>query len=477
MIGLDLRESIVQIHHVARDDIVGAGFVVSDRLVVTCAHVVEAAREKPDDKIKVVFHVNRESRWANVIPEAWRGPEGDDIAILLLDGGLPVQVKALVLSSSIGCEGHPFRSLGYSQVGDVEGLWATGEIQGIVKQSDGRQLLQLASPELDRGISGSPVLDLTRARVVGMVTAVYYPDQTTKFRDTALATLAETIHQTCSEIPLAPVPLRELIGPGYPRLPALMDRRFWAVLGYRLRLLARVRPMLALFLVLGVVLMGLAVAKTADAWLNRNWTPIEGNSALLCTDDWNCSWPTAPFEIQVAEVTNRDYLDCVQSKQCDPPGGAWRLESSGWTFPPELGQHPVFISNWEEAGRYCGFIGARLPTEAEWILAARGGSTRKYPWGDEFDAGKANIFESRKGDTVAVNQDPGASTQPIRHLIGNLREWVDGAVDPHDRSKGFGVPIGKGGSYMDSAAYSTIDTRFQGNQIPYSGVRCARDRR
>jgi hypothetical protein len=189
----DLETSVVSVVD-AEGRIVGTGFVVSERLLLTCAHVVQAVGSGPGGRIIIRFHAGGEQREALVSEEGWRPRENEDVAVLQLDADLPAGVLPVTLGGAEGSDGHPFRAFGYPPVGNVEGLWATGKIEGVVRET-GRQLLQLTSQNLAQGISGAPVLDETRQQVVGMVTSVVHPDSTTKHRDTGFATPAESLRQ------------------------------------------------------------------------------------------------------------------------------------------------------------------------------------------------------------------------------------------------------------------------------------------
>ncbi len=69
--------------------------------------------------------------------------------------------------------------------------------------------------------------------------------------------------------------------------------------------------------------------------------------------------------------------------------------------------------------------GGRLPTNDEWEVAARGETGWLYPWGDEFDAARANVSESGWARTTPVNAYPnGASPVGCFDMLGNVQEWV-----------------------------------------------------
>lgn len=474
---LDPHNVIVQIHHATKPIVVGTGFVIGQDLIVTCAHVIESGGYTPSDKVKVVLHETGQDRTAYVLPDAYQPANGDDVAFLHLEAALPKAVKPLPLGESEGCNGHRFQAFGYARVGTIEGVFASGEIKGLVKQSDGRPLLQLASPELDRGISGSPVFDTDRQHVVGMVTAVYYPDSTTKHRDTALATPAEVLHRICPQVPLLSPPWGELFFKnGRLRSEQFLRRSVWSQIWRRLRTWARVRPVQMVAGAMTTVLLIVLAIMAGQSYLNRGWRTIPGGTAMLGASDDFCAESVPPFEIQVTEVTNQDYLPCVRKGNCSAPP-IWSVSPQGWLYPSGEGQHPVFGLTWQDADAYCRSVGARLPTEAEWVLAARGSTTRNYPWGDVFDASRANLYESTPRDTWAVMPGNGArcNDQQVCDMIGNVREWVSDTVkDPCVSSKGAGAHVAKGGAFSDSASYVTIWLRMQSDEAPYVGVRCVR---
>ena len=188
----------------------GAGFLVAGRLAVTCAHVVEAAGSGPGQPVSVRFHRGGRPQAARVLAEGWspcpRGQahSGDDAAFLELDvpEGQPVTLGFAAQSS-----GHEFLALGYPEGGSVAERWGQGQVGGLV-QVPGYTLplLQIQGEEVDRGLSGGPVLDRENDRVVGMVTG--YEDVTRRPPAPALriayATAAETLRRLRPELRLLP---------------------------------------------------------------------------------------------------------------------------------------------------------------------------------------------------------------------------------------------------------------------------------
>ena len=133
-------------------------------------------------------------------------------------------------------------------------------------------------------------------------------------------------------------------------------------------------------------------------------------------------------------------------------GTPWWLGVRGadWAHPggrnstiEGLGDHPVVHVSWNDAAAYCAWAGRRLPTEAEWERAARGGlESAKYPWGDEeVDAGgwRANIWQGGFPQHNTVD-DGWLTTAPVRTFtpngfglwqpIGNVWEWCADWFDP-----------------------------------------------
>lgn len=126
-------------------------------------------------------------------------------------------------------------------------------------------------------------------------------------------------------------------------------------------------------------------------------------------------------------------------------GLSWwaRVEKADWRKPGGPGthirkksDHPVVHVSWHDASAFARWAGKRLPTEAEWECAARGGlEQRRYPWGDELTPGRkhqCNIWQGRFPDEDTA-EDGWAGTAPARsyrangfglyQMAGNVWEW------------------------------------------------------
>lgn len=168
-----------------------------------------------------------------------------------------------------------------------------------------------------------------------------------------------------------------------------------------------------------------------------------------------------------------------------PAGTPWWLGVRGadWAHPggrdssiEGLGDHPVVHISWNDAQAYCAWAGRRLPTEAEWEYASRGGlHAARYPWGDdEVDAGgwRANIWQGTFPSENTLD-DGFLTTAPVRtfepngyglwQTVGNVWEWCADWYDPRYYAQSPAVaPTGperggarvlRGGSYLCHISY------------------------
>jgi HD-GYP domain-containing protein (c-di-GMP phosphodiesterase class II) len=182
------------------DLVVGAAFLVSDRLVATCAHVVESAGAKVGGKISLRLSNGREID-AVVEPDFWRDPDAEDVSILRLDE--PIEnIQPVILGSSSGTKGHNFSTFGFPNKGQE--LMGGGEIIGQAT-INGIKVLQLRSPEVTPGFSGAPIFDEITKRVVGMVVAITPPDEYQRLGTTAFAIPSEALWLICPELQISDI--------------------------------------------------------------------------------------------------------------------------------------------------------------------------------------------------------------------------------------------------------------------------------
>ncbi|MGW2251157.1 nSTAND1 domain-containing NTPase [Kitasatospora sp. NPDC001660] len=179
-------------------EVVGAGFLVADGVLVTCAHVVGDAGGGPGGSVRLVFpHVaGAPAVEGQVLGEPWRGAEGDDVAIVRLSG-TPMGARALPLGSAAGCTSHRVRSFGFPAQAPQGGHFGFGVAGDLLPPGEGRgALLQLTDAnDLTTGFSGGPVLDEVTGLVIGMVTEITAPDAYQKGLGIAYVTPAQTLRE------------------------------------------------------------------------------------------------------------------------------------------------------------------------------------------------------------------------------------------------------------------------------------------
>jgi formylglycine-generating enzyme required for sulfatase activity len=174
-------------------------------------------------------------------------------------------------------------------------------------------------------------------------------------------------------------------------------------------------------------------------------------------------------------VTNAQYAQFVaatghRAPYLDDP----RVQRENWSretgsYPSARARHPVVLVSWRDAQAYCEWAGGRLPTEAEWERAARGGLDRKrYPWGDDIDPSRAN-YDNQEGATAVGLYAP--NSYGLFDMAGNVWEWVADWYDPHYYARSpMANPIGpehgstkvlRGGAWLLFPEFCRVAYRFR----------------
>jgi formylglycine-generating enzyme required for sulfatase activity len=131
------------------------------------------------------------------------------------------------------------------------------------------------------------------------------------------------------------------------------------------------------------------------------------------------------FWIDQTEVTVGQYRACVDAGVCSTPRQSSSATRPDYFFGGAFDDYPVLWVTWDDAVTYCRWVGSRLPTEAEWEMAARGPDGRIFPWGDSWNESCTNAM-NRLGDTRPVGSYPcGASPYNVLDMSGNVWEWVN----------------------------------------------------
>ena len=153
---------------------------------------------------------------------------------------------------------------------------------------------------------------------------------------------------------------------------------------------------------------------------------IPGGSFQMGSNDFDITMPVhevavPDFEMSQSEVTIGQYRVCVDAGVCPVPTDNFSLA------PADRENHPMSWVSWHHAHTFAEFVGARLPTEAEWEFAARGGGQNiQYPWGDEAPDCTRGNFRDCRGNTTRVCSFPDGNTiHGLCDMAGNVWEWVE----------------------------------------------------
>lgn len=253
------------------------------------------------------------------------------------------------------------------------------------------------------------------------------------------------------------------------------------------------------------------------------WIDLDGGTFLM-GDESGEIWPTdgeapvretlvSPFRLTATTITNDHFATFVddtgyqteaerfgwsyvftellkkskarrmQDRRLDGLEWWYGVEGASWKKPEGPGtnikkrlNHPVAHVSWHDAKAFCAWAGVRLPTEAEWEFACRGGLERRhYPWGDELEPNgkhRCNIWQGKfpHENTLADGYLATAPAKSFRangygfyNMTGNVWEWCEDWFSPDypkvaPRENPTGPPDGerkiiRGGSFLCHRSY------------------------
>ncbi len=197
------------------------------------------------------------------------------------------------------------------------------------------------------------------------------------------------------------------------------------------------------------------------------------------------------FSIAETEVTNSQYSEFIKETNHPAPPG-WKDSQ----FPSGTENYPVTNVSWQDAVTFCKWLEkkiglpVRLPTEAEWELAARGSEANKYPWGNEWNKNAAGSKETN-GKVSPVKSFPlNRSPFGAFDMAGNVWEWTQDKVGKNEvvtdtevkkaLEKGQVLHIVKGGAAQTPAAQISAQARYEipeNTKVPSVGFRYVVERK
>ena len=187
--------------------------------------------------------------------------------------------------------------------------------------------------------------------------------------------------------------------------------------------------------------------------------PIPGGTYPIAQDR---AIAVGGYWIDRFEVSNEAFAEYL-SETGQPLPRYWADQD----IPNQMADHPVRVVPWDQAQAYCEWAGKRLPTEAEWEVAARGKDALLYPWGEE-----ASVLTLPSSGTYAVGSIPAnRSSFGAFDMAGNVWEWVGDPYLPVE--EGQRVLRGGANNFQNDMIFRSIGDPNASSMINDSGFRCA----
>ena len=170
------------------------------------------------------------------------------------------------------------------------------------------------------------------------------------------------------------------------------------------------------------------------------------------------------FQMMKTEVTVGMYKACVNAGACTAPNctGTSTSSSPYCNYGANATNHPVNYVSWYQMMTFAAWMGARLPTEAEWDFAASSRGTRVYPWGSASPSCSLADYNGStcgNGTSPVCNTTAGNSAQGLCDMAGNVWEWVQD--EWHEDYTG--APTNGSGWCTGACPVNASDSVYNGN--------------
>jgi formylglycine-generating enzyme required for sulfatase activity len=215
--------------------------------------------------------------------------------------------------------------------------------------------------------------------------------------------------------------------------------------------------------------------------INFDWVPIPEGEFIMGSDKTKDTYAQEvefpqhqvflqQFWISRVPVTNQQYKQFIDAAGYKPPS-YWE----NGEIPKGKELHPIVYISWRDAQFFCDWANVRLPSEAEWEKAARGGDGRIYPWGDTPPHRGVCNFSNTDGTTPVGMYKQGVSPFGVLDMSGNVWEWTGSLWGSNANRSDFLYPYNSLDGREDLNAADNVGRIMRGGGYTYYShmVRCA----